>query len=69
MNVKKQPATQCRACGTINISKYVNVLSRNPTTLILSSLASEFDKESKNPNLEKMEGGEGTFESKRKTRI
>ena len=37
--VNKQPSTQCRACGTINISKYVNnVLSTNPTTLILSSL-------------------------------
>ena len=33
---------QCRACGTINISKYMNnFLSTNPTTLIVSSLASE----------------------------
>ena len=40
---RKQPSTQCRACGTINISKYVNnFLSTNPTTLILSSLVSEF---------------------------
>ena len=40
---KKQPSTHCRACGTINISKYVNnFLSTNPTTLILSSLVSEF---------------------------
>ena len=49
---KKQPSTHCRACGTIKISKYVNnFLSTNPTTLILSSLVSEFcpnfDKESK----------------------
>ena len=40
---KKQLYTQCRACGAINISKYVNsVLSTNPTTLILSSLVSQF---------------------------
>ena len=40
---KKQPSTHCTACGTINISKYVNnFLSTNPTTLILSSLVSEF---------------------------
>ena len=44
MKYKNQPSTQCRACGTINISKYVNnkFLSTNPTTLILSSLVSEF---------------------------
>ena len=43
-----QLSTQCRACGTINISKYVkNLLSTNPTTLILSSLVSEFDEESR----------------------
>ena len=42
-NTKKQPSTHCRARGTINISKYVNnFLSTNPTTLILSSLVSEF---------------------------
>ena len=41
---KKQPSTQCRACGTINISNFVNnFLSTNPTTLILSSLEKEFD--------------------------
>ena len=40
---KMQLSTQCRACGTINISKYVNIfLSTNPTTFILSSLVSEF---------------------------
>ena len=40
---KKQPSIQCRACGTINISKNVNnFLSTNPTTLILSSPVSEF---------------------------
>ena len=39
---KKQPSTQCRACGTINISNYVNNLSKNPTALILSSLEKEF---------------------------
>ena len=40
---KKQPSIQCRACGTINISKNVNnFLSTNPSTLILSSLVSEF---------------------------
>ena len=34
---------QCRACGKINISKNAdNFLSTNPTTLILSSLVSEF---------------------------
>ena len=38
-----QLPTQCRACGTINISKYINIfLSTNPTTFILSSLVSEF---------------------------
>ena len=43
VNTKMQLPTQCRACGTINISKYVNnFLSTNPTTLILSSLVSEF---------------------------
>ena len=25
VNTKMQPSTQCRACGTINISKYVNI--------------------------------------------
>ena len=39
---KMKLSTQCRACGTINISKYVNnFLSTNPSTLILSSLVSE----------------------------
>ena len=34
VNTKIQQSTQCRACGTINISKYVNIfLSTNPTTL------------------------------------
>ena len=43
VNTKMQQSTQCRACGTINISKYVNnFLGTNPTTLILSSLVSEF---------------------------
>ena len=43
VNMKRQLSTQCRACGTINISKYVNIfLSTNPTTFILSSLESEF---------------------------
>ena len=43
VNKKMQLSTQCRACGTINISKYVNILlSTNPTTFILSSLVSEF---------------------------
>ena len=38
VNTKMQLSTQCRACGTINISKYVNIfLSTNPTTFILSS--------------------------------
>ena len=46
VNTKMQLSTQCRACGTINISKYVNIfLSTNPTTFILSSLMSEFCKE------------------------
>ena len=40
---KMQLPTQCRGCGTINISKYINnFLSTNPTTFILSSLVSEF---------------------------
>ena len=40
---KKYLYTNCRACGTINFSKYVNnVLSTNPTTLNLSSLVREF---------------------------
>ena len=43
VNTKMQLSTQCRACGTVNISKYVNIfLSTNPTTFILSSLVSEF---------------------------
>ena len=43
VNTKMQLSTQCRARGTINISKYVNIfLSTNPTTFILSSLVSEF---------------------------
>ena len=43
-----QPTTKCTACGIINISKYVNnFLRTNRTTLILSSLVSEFDQESK----------------------
>ena len=43
VNIKMQVSTQCRACGTIKISKYVNIfLSTNPTTFILSSLVSEF---------------------------
>ena len=43
VNMKMQLSTQCRACGTINISKYVNIFfSTNPTTFILSSLVSEF---------------------------
>ena len=43
VNTKMQLSTQCRACGTINIQKYINiVLSTNPTTFILSSLVSEF---------------------------
>ena len=43
VNTKMQLSTQCRACGTINISKYVKIfLSTNPTTFILSSLVSEF---------------------------
>ena len=42
--VKYKKATiQCKACGSINISKNVNnCLSTNPTTLILCSLVSEF---------------------------
>ena len=43
VNTKMQLSTQCRACGTINISKYVKIfLSTNPTTFILSSPVSEF---------------------------
>ena len=48
VNTKVQQSTQCRACGTINISKYVNIfLSTNPTTFILTSLVSDFAKEFK----------------------
>ena len=37
VNTKMQLSTQCRACGTINISKYVYIfLSTNPTTFWLS---------------------------------
>ena len=33
--VETKIVCQCRACGTINISKYVsNFLSTNPTTLV-----------------------------------
>ena len=40
---KMQLSIQCRAFGTSNISKYVNnLLSTDPTTLIFSSLVSEF---------------------------
>ena len=43
INTKMQVSTQCRVCGTINISKYVNIFSStNATTFILSSLVSEF---------------------------
>ena len=43
VNTKMQLSTQSRACGSIKISKYVNIfLSTNPTTFILSSLVSEF---------------------------
>ena len=35
VNTKMQLSTQCRACGTINISKYNIFLSTNPTTFIL----------------------------------
>ena len=43
VNTKMQLSTQCRTCGTINISKYINIfLSTNPTTFILCSLVSEF---------------------------
>ena len=43
VNTKMQLSTQCKACGTINISKYVNIfLSTNPTTFILRSLVREF---------------------------
>ena len=46
VNTKMQPSAQCRACGTINMSKYVNnFLSTNPTTFILSSLDKEFKSE------------------------
>ena len=37
---KMQLSTQCRACGPINISKYVNIFLS--TNIILSSLVSEF---------------------------
>ena len=43
VNTKMQLSTHCRACGPINISKYVNIfLSTNTTTFILNSLVSEF---------------------------
>ena len=48
INTKKQPSIQCRACGAIKFSKNVNnFLSTIPTTLILSSLEVNLDKESK----------------------
>ena len=44
--------------GTINISKYVeNFLGTPPTILILSSLVSEFDKESKSDLFSEVGGG------------
>ena len=43
-----QLAAKCRACGIFNILEYVNThVSTTGTTLILSFLVSEFDKESK----------------------
>ena len=40
---KNQISTQCRACGATDISKYVNIfLRKKRTTLIFSSLVSEF---------------------------
>ena len=43
VNTKMQLSTQCRACDTINISKYVNnFLTTNPTSFTLSFLVSEF---------------------------
>ena len=45
---KKKKSIQCKACGTINISKNVkNFFSTDPTTLILCPIVSKFDKESK----------------------
>ena len=40
VNTKMQLSTQCRACGIVNISKYVknNFLSTNPTTFIVSEV-------------------------------
>ena len=41
--IKGQLSTRGRACGRINISKYLNnFLSTNPTTFILNSLVSKF---------------------------
>ena len=43
VNTKMHLSTQCRACGTINISKHVNnFLNTNPTTFLLSSLVRKF---------------------------
>ena len=59
---KMQPSIQCRAWGTIKFSKNVNnFLSTNPTTLILSSLMSEFWQRIQiwNKNLKNGGGGGG----------
>ena len=34
VNTKMQLSTQCRACGTINISKYVNIFLSNTLQLL-----------------------------------
>ena len=46
--IQKRNSIQCRACGTINISKNIdNFLSTNPTTIILCSFKVNSYKESK----------------------
>ena len=43
VNTKMQLSTHRRVCGTINISKYVNIfLSTKPYNFYMSSLVSEF---------------------------
>ena len=42
-NTKMQLSSHCRACRIINILKYINkFLSTNPTSVIWTSLVSEF---------------------------
>ena len=41
VNTKMQQSTQCRACGTINISKYVNIFFKHKPYNLYIDLSSK----------------------------